>query len=86
MRTPKIKAIKEIRDFQNQDNSEKYQKLDNYDQGSNARQAGFWDADGNFYFELKRNKKTGIANRIKLDGRQYQANKIYYEDIDIRNL
>ena len=39
-----------------------------------------------FYFEYKINPVTGIANSIKLYGRLYQADKVYYGETDKSSL
>lgn len=84
MRTPKIKALMVIRCFYGQDNSEV--RIDNSSLGSNAWFTGFFDADGNLYFEFKRNLNTGVATRLKLYGRLTQVNKVYYNEADCNDL
>lgn len=69
-----------MRTFYGLDNSNVSIDISSY--GSNAWLAGFFDADGNLYFEYGLNPQTGVATRLKQYGRLYQANKVYYDLVD----
>jgi len=63
MRTPKIDALKRLREFYGLEIENIH--IDQSDLFSNAWFAGFFDADGNLYFTYEYSKITSTAIKLK---------------------